>query len=104
MINYGSLTSTQIANLEYSTNGGVKYTSVVPTIGNVDMMVFVRVKALGINPVSAPTILHFTEFVPGVDSSITVTLSTANLTTSSVLAACNITDLDGATGTCTLSG
>jgi hypothetical protein len=40
----------------------------------------------------------------GVDSPTTIVLGISNLTTSSVLAACNIIDLDGATGTCTLSG
>jgi hypothetical protein len=40
----------------------------------------------------------------GVDSPTTVTLAASNITTTSALAACNIVDLDGVTGNCTLTG
>lgn len=40
--------------------------------------------------------------IDGIDSPATVTLDATNITTTSLLAKCGITDADGATGTCTL--
>lgn len=39
-----------------------------------------------------------------VDNPTTITLDATNITSSSILAKCNITDLEGASGTCTISG
>ncbi|MBX9809186.1 hypothetical protein K2X92_02230 [Candidatus Gracilibacteria bacterium] len=42
--------------------------------------------------------------IAGIDSPTTIVLEAKNITTNSILAACNIIDLDGVTGTCSISG
>ncbi len=56
-----------------------------------------------ISPFSVQELRDFTTDAAGIDSPTTVTLDITNITTNSALAHCNITDLDGAQGTCTLT-
>jgi hypothetical protein len=87
-IDYGAMTPSGIADLEYSTNGGVTYFVSVPTIGTGNLTVLVRVKAQGINPASAPTTLNFTTDPDTTPPSLTspTNLGTVNIgTTNSYL-------------------
>jgi hypothetical protein len=100
-INCGSLDP---ATLEMSLDGGGTWVPLVTTGHTGNKSVRVRVKATATTLASPATTLTFTEVAvpPGVDSPTTIQLDVTGITTNSANLLCNLVDLDGVTGTCTV--